>query len=155
MTAKKVEEVNVIDPEKFDESHRKKAALFQYMIGNADWGIHISKNIKYIRKEGKIIPVPYDFDFSALVSADYATLQSYYGQTSLEDRVYLGFETHEDELKTTIAYLIVKENNFFDTIENFKLLKRKERKEILELLQGFYDQKNTINFSNKHIGMVK
>ena len=48
--------------------------LFEYMISNTDWNVSLLHNIKLIRKKDtkEIIVVPYDFDYSGLVNADYA-----------------------------------------------------------------------------------
>jgi hypothetical protein len=46
--------------------------VFQYMIGNVDWGTGTSHNVKVIRKDHQYYPVPYDFDWTGLVDAWYA-----------------------------------------------------------------------------------
>lgn len=52
------------------------AILFNKLIGNSDWAIfgmnpyHSAgyRNVKFIKKDGEIITIPYDFDLSKLVS---------------------------------------------------------------------------------------
>lgn len=67
-------------------------ATFQYMIGNTDWDLLAHRNVYLLRKgnTAKLIPIPYDFDFSGLVNAAYAVPNSDYGLTSLQQRHWLG-----------------------------------------------------------------
>ncbi len=46
--------------------------VFQFMIGNVDWGTGSSHNVEVVRLEDGHHPVPYDFDFTGLVDAPYA-----------------------------------------------------------------------------------
>ncbi|GAB4486839.1 MAG: hypothetical protein OHK0019_01150 [Saprospiraceae bacterium] len=49
-------------------------ALFEYMIGNTDWGLADARNV-YLFKSApgeKIYLIPFDFDFAGLVNAPYA-----------------------------------------------------------------------------------
>jgi hypothetical protein len=53
------------------------------MIGNTDWSAVYFHNVKLIRtEEGRYLTVPYDFDFSGIVNARYATIDP-----SLQDRI--------------------------------------------------------------------
>ncbi|MEM6802307.1 MAG: hypothetical protein AAF696_12940, partial [Bacteroidota bacterium] len=51
--------------------------MFQFMIGNLDWGITQRKNMSLLQLEAnqEIIPIPYDFDFAACVQAPYTGLE--------------------------------------------------------------------------------
>jgi len=66
--------------------------LFQFMIGNVDWGTGTSHNIKILLDEEGYHPIPYDFDWSGLVDAPYAgpnplTVDLHVG---VRERVYWG-----------------------------------------------------------------
>ena len=54
----------------------KVFTLFQYMIGNTDWGLSNRHNVALVqcKMDGMAlpVPVPYDFDFCGLVDAPYA-----------------------------------------------------------------------------------
>lgn len=146
IAASKVEEEIVTEPGLFDPEYRKIAGVFQYMIGNADWGITKSRNVKYISKNEKIIPVPYDFDFSALVNASYAVIANDYGQSSFQDRVYLGFEDNVEELETTLDYFEEKKDDLLNTVKDFKLLNAGTRREMLDYLENFFKDIRSIKF---------
>ena len=60
--------------DEFAKQDMQTFALFQFMIGNADWRIPFMRNIKFIEPndKGKLIPIPYDFDVAGMVDANYA-----------------------------------------------------------------------------------
>jgi hypothetical protein len=66
--------------------------LFQYMIGNTDWSVVFGHNIVHIRNRDSLAtPVPYDFDFSGLVNARYATTDPSLPISRVEQRLFRGF----------------------------------------------------------------
>ncbi len=78
-------------------------ALFQDMIANHDWsmragppGDECCHNARLIgtAAPGQVIPVPYDFDFSGLVNAAYATPPDELGISSVRQRQYRGYCLH-------------------------------------------------------------
>jgi hypothetical protein len=78
-------------------------ALFQHMIANHDWsmragpvGDNCCHNAKLIGAPGagKAVPIPYDFDYSGLVNAPYATPPDQLKIRSVRDRQYRGYCTH-------------------------------------------------------------
>lgn len=84
--------------EAFDAKAEATHALFQYLVGNGDWSLPLNRNVKMVKMpDGSIIPVGYDFDFTGWVGAPYASPTSDIGQTSIYERVYLGYY-QEDEL---------------------------------------------------------
>ncbi|MCD4710686.1 MAG: hypothetical protein K8R52_07560 [Bacteroidales bacterium] len=97
-------------------------ALFQYMIGNADYSVAGRHNLKILGLPGfgseGYTPVPYDFDYSGLVDAYYAIPGENLGLTSVRDRYYLG-PCREDE-------------DFIAAIEHINQC----REEILRLVTG-------------------
>jgi hypothetical protein len=70
-------------------------ALFQFMIGNLDWSAYGSHNVALFRNQNGITtPVPYDFDYSGLVDAEYAippaSLDNSVILRNTRDRLYRG-----------------------------------------------------------------
>jgi len=47
--------------------------VFQFMIGNVDWATGASHNVRVLSRGEEHFPIPYDFDWSGLVDAPYAT----------------------------------------------------------------------------------
>lgn len=136
--ADKVEDMRIIDQEKYDAEYAKLVSLFQYMIGNADWGITHSKNIKYVEKDQKVWPVPYDFDFAGLVDAPYMIPSSRYGQTNRFDRIYLGFERSKSELESTLRLFEERKEKIYQTVHELKILKRAAREDMIAYLDTFF-----------------
>ena len=66
-------------------------SLFQYMIGNTDYSIFSLHNVIMIDDaKGVRYVAPYDFDYSGLVYAHYATPAKGLGLASVRDRMYRG-----------------------------------------------------------------
>lgn len=147
--ADKIEKMRIVEQEKYQEDYSKLVALFQYMIGNSDWGITHSKNIKYVEKEGKVLPVPYDFDFAGLVNAPYMVPATHYGLTTRFDRVYLGFEQSESELRKVMELFQDRREVLYETVQEMKKLKRSAREEMVAYLDTFYESSEEIVFSEK------
>ncbi|HAI44047.1 MAG TPA: hypothetical protein DCM40_41085, partial [Maribacter sp.] len=74
-------------------------AFFQFMIGNTDFSTAYQHNQKLLFKEGKTIPLPYDFDMSGLVNASYAVVSNVQNTTldiaNVQQRAYRGFKRDE------------------------------------------------------------
>lgn len=147
----------------FDFHHgtSEMVALFQYMIGNEDYKVNALKNVKTFRKDGKLIPVPYDFDFSGIVNAGYATPNSNYELKTITDRVYLGSTESLTRLHGIKAMFHAKQDDFHGLIENFKRLSAVERGEMTTYLRDFFHNIDNLqlpmgnsqaSFSQKMIG---
>lgn len=82
-------------------------AMFQHMIGNHDWSMragpagagccHNGKLIGPVPGSSQYVPVPYDFDFSGLVGAPYATPPDELKIRSVKQRLYRGYCSHNPQ----------------------------------------------------------
>jgi hypothetical protein len=67
------------------------AMLFEYMVANTDVSLYALHNLILVQtKNGMRYMVPYDFDYSGLVDAQYAVAGKNLGITSVRDRLYRG-----------------------------------------------------------------
>ncbi len=84
-----------VNPLSQDPHTSVQNAFFQFMIGNNDFSTYAPHNIKLFEINGKVIPIPYDFDLSGLVNASYAVV-SYINDepltSSVTERLYRGFD---------------------------------------------------------------
>jgi hypothetical protein len=66
-----------ITEDRLDPDQYALTTVFQYMIGNTDWGVHTNRNVRIVQTDGtdKLLVIPYDLDFSGLVNASYAQLR--------------------------------------------------------------------------------
>ncbi len=88
-----------VAPQEVDPLQMSLVDVFQYMIGHTDYSAFVSEsgrdecchNVKLIgTPAGPVLPVPYDFDGSGVVSARYAVPDRRFGRRSVRDRVFRG-----------------------------------------------------------------
>lgn len=145
LNLEKTEKVYGLTAADVDGEAMKRVALFQYLIGNADWNIETGRNVKLLKRGDKIIPVPYDFDFSGLVNAPYARLNGEFNQTSLQERFYLGFPEDVTDLDATLNRYVELKKELIKTVKDFDLLSGKSRRSIVSYLRSFYKTMDQIN----------
>ena len=124
-----------------------KMALFQYMIGNADYNTRMLRNVKMVRPYAAgagIIAVPYDFDFSGFVDPSYAIPNSDYGLVSVKQRVFLGNKVDSALLASTLQHFVAQRQAMIDEVDNSKLLSRQSRGEVTRYLETFFKEANNI-----------
>ena len=117
-----------------------KLVLFEYMIGNTDWATPNSHNIRFLRTRTypKVIPVAYDFDYSGLVDAPYAVHRESLNIDEITQRHFLGPCTLEKKYADLIPLFLEKKDTFYQIINDFELLSKKERKKMTVYLDEFY-----------------
>jgi hypothetical protein len=132
------------------EADRKQMtimAIFEYMIGNTDWGVAVNHNTRYIisRKDSLARPyvVPYDFDYSGFVNTPYAIPDEKLGIENVRQRVYRGLPRSMEELDEAFNIFKKQKDNIYGLIENFNLLTSKNKKDIISYLDDFYAQVNS------------
>ena len=128
-----------------DQLAADRVALFNYMIGNTDWLFSNSHNIKFIRilnvNTPGAVPIPYDFDFSGFVNADYATPQEWSYVENIRERDYMGTcrDTPDNFNKLKKEFLAA-EQKIYDVIMGFRPLPEKERKRLKWYIEDFYEE---------------
>lgn len=138
-----------ITPETMD-----RLAIFNFMIGNTDWSVPNQHNCKIISKmeinnSGLGIVVPYDFDYSGLVNADYAVPYEELGLSSVRERRYVGICRSEDAFINALREFTEKKTEFYKIINEFPLLDKRNRTEMIGYLDSFYkgfDKRNSVVF---------
>lgn len=118
-----------------------KVAVFEYMISNGDWSVPNNHNTKLIfKKEEQAMPfvVPYDFDHSGFVNAEYATPSEILGTEKVTERVYRGFPRKMEELEACFDIFRAKKEAINTLIMNFQLLSAKTRKGAADYINEFY-----------------
>jgi hypothetical protein len=95
-------------------------ALFQYMIGNTDWEIVSCRNIMLLQPadSSKIIPVPYDFDFSGLVSAPYASPSAESGVLTVQDRYLMASGIDKQAINKARNKILSAKQSLYDWCKN-------------------------------------
>ncbi|MEM8528883.1 MAG: hypothetical protein AAGG68_29885 [Bacteroidota bacterium] len=144
--AKKYKMADQIADNPFDTSRIQLTALFQYMIGNADWNLLLEKNTKVVEKNGKVITIPYDFDFSGLVNPPYGTANALYNLTNLRERVYLG--PTGGNLSAIIKYYHSKKDELLAIINYDKWLIEESKEVMVTYLESFYEDLDAAKIEN-------
>jgi hypothetical protein len=143
-----------IATENTDRKLMTMVGVFEYMISNGDWSVPNNHNIRllYDKKNAGALPypVPYDFDHSGFVNADYATPNELLGTETVKERVYRGFPREMAELQLCFTIYRNKKNSILALINNFTLLPSRTRKELVDYLEEFYD---TIN-NNREVDYI-
>jgi hypothetical protein len=129
-----------------------RMAIFNYMIGNTDWSVPNQHNVKILLQSNAERPdlgitVPYDFDYTGLVNADYAIPIEELGIESVRERLYVGICRSEETFNNALKEFSDKKEEFFRVINEFPYLKERSKKEMIHYLNGFFkefDKRNTI-----------
>jgi hypothetical protein len=129
-----------VKPEMMD-----RMAIFNYMIGNTDWSVPISHNIKLFAEHtsssrGLAIIVPYDFDFSGLVYTNYSAPFEGLKITSVRQRLYLGICRNKETLLLAFHEFEMKKQDFMDIVNEFPYLTERSKKDMTAYLESFYKE---------------
>ena len=123
----------------------RKMAVFEYLIGNTDWGIPYLQNIVLITKDTLMLPisVPYDFDHAGIVDAPYAGPAPELGISSDLVRLYRGYcENNMNNFASTIELYNRLKPDIYKVYDSCTLLSPKYVKFVNRFLDDFY---KTIN----------
>ena len=125
-------------------------AVFEYFIGNTDWGVSVNHNSALIfpgnDSAGRPFVIPFDFDYSGLVDADYAVPDEGLAISNVRERLYRGYPRTMEELNDVFLIFNQQKEKIYSLINNFELLTVKNRKNIIDYLDDFY---TTINDPGK------
>ncbi len=117
-------------------------ALYEYFIGNTDWSVPNGHNTKLIFDKNPEIAipyvVPYDFDYSGLVNAEYAVPAEIMGTEKVTERVYRGFARTMEELQLKLTIFENKKADIYAKINGFTFLAEKTKKGMISYLEEFY-----------------
>ena len=106
-----VDEAESTEASALDGRQTNLVSLFQYLIGNTDFspirganGERCCHNVVLLGDDnGTLVPVPYDFDMSGLVSAPYASPNPRFRLRSVRQRLYRGRCVNNEHLDHSIG----------------------------------------------------
>lgn len=127
-----------------------RLALFQLMIGNLDWDMIASAqgrdcchNVRLLAASQSahvdLIPAPYDFDHSGLVSAPYATPPATIPVNSVRTRYYRGYCIHNDQVPAAIALFQSRREALSGVIASETRLPEARRRTAQSYLDSFFE----------------
>jgi AAA family ATP:ADP antiporter len=139
--AAEVWRVDEVDVARVEPQELATLALFQYLIGNTDWSAVYGHNTVALRDAaGTVSVVPYDFDFSGLVDAEYAGPPPGLPINSVRERVFRGFCTPTPDWDLLFDHFGARRAVVFDRVAEVPELLPAVRKRVLQYLGSFFDQ---------------
>lgn len=116
-------------------------AVFEYMIGNTDWSVPYQHNIKLVKQQDNIhpIPIPYDFDHAGIVEAPYALPAQQLNIQSVRERLYRGYSYPESLFRQVFDKFIAQKSNIYALYQQNPYLDKAYVKRTISYLDEFYD----------------
>jgi hypothetical protein len=126
--------------------------LFQYMIGNTDFSAIADHNVVLLKSsEARIIPLPFDFDFSGLVDAAYAGPPPELPLRNNRQRLYRGFCHKNLDWNELFRHFLEKETQVFELLESIPGLSSVARRSSIRYLGSFFSILNSEKKRRKYI----
>ncbi|MTB49340.1 hypothetical protein [Lewinella sp. W8] len=123
-------------------TNAETVALFQYMIGNSDFSTSMVRNLKLMQAPGgSTVAVPYDFDFSGLVNASYASGFPNLGETRVTDRTLIWeYADADPDFYRAKQYFLDLEEELMGQVAGFEQMSGKSKREISKYLKTFFKE---------------
>lgn len=132
-----------------------RLAMFQYMIGNGDYSVTGRHNLKIMALEAPgprgFVPVPYDFDYTGFVNANYAIPGEALGIKSVKERYYLGPCRTEDLYLDAIQDLESVRDEIEALIWSFDYLEEEEKFDLIGYVESFFNTASSERFIERNI----
>ncbi|HJN52739.1 MAG: hypothetical protein QGI68_05420 [Pseudomonadales bacterium] len=136
-----------VEIEEMDPRQSNLVSTFQFMIGNTDWSMLSGEpdeacchNAKLLgRVDSKYFPIPYDFDFSGIINAKYATPTPNIPISSVRTRFYRGFCELNHLLDGTLDRYRDNREAIYSLIEGQAQLSNPSKGKARKYLDGFYE----------------
>ena len=124
----------------FSAEEAVRFSVFQYMVGNTDWSMTEFHNAEILLSaEGVNVPVPYDFDWTGLVSARYARPDARLRIRTVRDRLYRGFCRPGFDFSAVYAQFIEIRTELEALYSNQQGLEQDNRRDAVAYLTDFYE----------------
>ncbi|MCU0377267.1 MAG: hypothetical protein MUC78_03320 [Bacteroidales bacterium] len=122
-----------------------RLAVFNYMVSNWDWSVPGQHNVMVLKssrldKAGLGIPVPFDFDLTGVVNADYAIPPPGIGIETNRDRMFTGICRTSEVYREVLLMFLDRKDEFYSVINNYPYLSKADKKDITLFLDQFFVQ---------------
>lgn len=113
-------------------------AVFQYFIGNTDWSIRALHNIVLLSDSaGRLMPVPYDFDWAGVIATRYAQPDTALPIKSVKERLYAGYCGPPEDFDPIFARFR-EQRAAIEALYDLEPLERGEREQARKYYADFY-----------------
>lgn len=136
--------VDGVHDEATERDQITRLAVFEYLIGNTDWSVYGLHNIVLVVAPTSQVPVavPYDFDWSGVISAPYARPDARLPIKTVRERLFRGYCRTPEELAPVFQLFNEQKDTMYDLYRNQEGLDPKVRDDALKYYDEFY---KTIN----------
>lgn len=122
-----------------------RVAIFNYMVSNWDWSVPGQHNVQVLKSSrmdmaGLGIPVPFDFDLTGVVNAEYAIPPPDMGIETNRDRKFTGICRSPEVYRQELLMFLEKKNEFYSVVNNYPHLGNADKKGIILFLDQFFNQ---------------
>ena len=118
----------LFDPRSGDPAEITTLDLFQYAIGNTDWSVVKGHNVLLVEGEGaRVTPVPFDFDFSGLVDAEYASVSPEVSIRTVRQRVFRGVCDPDTDWDAAFAHFAARRDDVLRLADEIPDLQPRQR----------------------------
>lgn len=131
-------DVEEIHPARLVGENTGPVVLFQYMVGNTDFSLFGDHNVKLVERGRRVIPVPYDFDWTGVVDAPYAEPDPSLGIRSVRDRVFRGLCRPDVDYDGLYARFRERRAAMEELIRGQVGLDPEARDDVVDYLNGFW-----------------
>jgi hypothetical protein len=137
-----------LDPRRVDPEHAILVDLFQYMIGNTDWSAAEMHNMELVLlPDGTPFTIPFDFDFSGLVNARYASPDPSLDIRRVRQRLFRGFcpdqvGRNPDSYESVYQLFRDKKDQIYEVVRSLEGLDDGRRDNALDYFDDFYETLN-------------
>jgi hypothetical protein len=134
-----VPEGRVVRKELLHPAASTRIGIFQYLIGNSDWADTPSHNVVLVGLDGRVVPVPYDFDHAGLVDAPYAKPDPELPILTVQQRLYMGRCWPGRDPAADLRPFFDARPQIETLVRDFEPLDPMAREEVLDYLLKFFD----------------
>jgi len=140
--------IHSIEPVELDARLANLVAVYLYMIGNTDYSLVLGpagdecchNSMLYTAGAAPYMPIPYDFDFSGIVDAPYASPNPRFRLRSVKNRLYRGRCINNELLDGTFAFFMEKETDIRALIDELAGLDENNRNQVTRYIDGFFEE---------------
>jgi len=120
-------------------------SIYQYMIGNTDWGATHFHNMRVLSRNGVYFPVPFDFDYAGMTGTDYAIPSSSLPIESVKERHYLGPCNDIAKFQEALNIVTAKKAELYALWEQNPYLRKKDKTQLTNYIDSFFEEINDAN----------
>ena len=122
-----------------------RVAIFNYMVTNWDWSIPGQHNVEVIKPlsfnpGGLGIAIPYDFDLTGVVNADYAIPPPNLEIENIRQPIFTGICRTSEVYKEDLKIFSDSKEKLYSVVNEFSHLNQRSKKDITNFLDQFFNQ---------------